>query len=511
MSLPQKKQIPCSKTVNLRVKQGDSIANLSSQEASFRLPTTMTTPRITLIACAAMLALPCSATAKPASEAKIRNVLLIVADDLKADVLGCYGSTACKTPHIDQLAKQGLVFDRAYCQAAWCAPSRQSFMYSRYQGKVGTTLGEHFKNHGFYSARVSKIFHMRVPGDIMTGADGEDVAACWTERFNCQGKESGTPGAYACLNLNLFSDQLEGRETAGDPNRMFITVQADGDGSEQPDHMAATKTIELLRQHKDQPFFIATGLIRPHYPNVAPKSYFDAYPWQDIKLPEVPENDLDDIPKIGRTQITNGNNPIGKHPDNQKRMWAGYQATVTFMDDQVGRIIAELDRLGLRESTAVILISDHGYLLGEHTFWQKSNLHDEVMQVPLIVDVPGMPAGHTQAITELLDIYPTLAELAGIPIPNDVQGKSFAKVLADPSKSVRSDALCLERGGAVLRSDRHAYIRYRNGEEELYDMQNDPQQFTNLAKNPEHADTIVQLRLQLDARLKAEGIKLSKK
>jgi len=437
---------------------------------------------------------------------KVRNILFLVIDDLKADALGCYGNSVVKTPNIDRLAKQGMVFDRAYCQSTWCLPSRRSFMHGRYTDTAAITMGEHFQNYGIHSARVGKIFHMRVPGDIIAGTDGNDVSKCWNERFNCQGEEASTPGPYACLSLDIFTDKLKGRQSTQDPHRMFVTVKSEGDGSDQPDHKAATKTIELLRKHKDKPFFIATGLIRPHYPNVAPKSYFDTYPWKDMQVPHVPENDVDDIPKVGRSSTTNDNNPIGKHPDNQKRMWAGYLATVTFMDEQVGRILDELDRLGLRDSTAVVLFSDHGYMLGEHTFWQKRILHEEVIKVPLIVDVPNMQAGRTAAITELIDLYPSLSELYGIPSPAKIQGQSFVPVLKDPKATVKESAISIDKG-TVLRTQQYAYMVYRNGQEELYDMHKDPKQFSNLTDDPSHKPTLHQLRTQLAKRLQSSDLK----
>lgn len=439
------------------------------------------------------------------ADTPIRNVLFLVSDDLKANVLGCYGDEVCETPNIDELANEGMVFNRAYCQGMSCAPSRKSFMFSRYKGTAGVNLGEHFKNNGWYTARVGKIYHMRVPGDIIAGTHGLDVASSWTERFNSPGREAHTPGDYACLNLNIFTTELEGRESTRMPNRMFVSVSYEGDGSDQPDHKTATKTIELLRKHGKKPFFIAAGLIRPHYPNVAPKQYFSRYPWQKMRLPESVENDIDDIPNPGRPKIMNSNNPIGKYPDNQKRMWAAYYATVTFMDEQVGRIIDELERLGLRKNTAIVLLSDHGYHLGEHTFWQKANLHEEVTHVPLIVSVPGMKPGRTDAITELVDIYPTLAELAGLPIPAKVQGKSFLPVLKNPAASVKTEALSFHRGTA-LREEHFAYMRYNDGQEELYDMVKDPLQFTNQAANPEYSSVLTQMRNKLDSRLEEKSI-----
>ena len=190
---------------------------------------------------------------KEAAEAKIKNVLFIISDDLKASVLGCYGDKVCKTPNIDKLASEGLVFNRAYCQGMACGPSRTSFMASRYLDTAGVSLAEHFKNNDFYTARVSKVFHMDIPDNILDGTDGYDIPSSWTERFNSQGTEALTPGHYACLNQNIFTDEMKGRESRRRPNRGFVTVTYEGDGSDQPDYKTATQTIDLLRKQKDQP------------------------------------------------------------------------------------------------------------------------------------------------------------------------------------------------------------------------------------------------------------------
>ena len=431
----------------------------------------------------------------------VRNILLIVSDDLKASALGCYGNTVCQTPNIDKLARRAMVFENAYCQGMWCAPSRQSFMYSRYQGKQGANLGEHFRHHERYTARVGKIYHMRVPGDIIDGTDGQDVASSWTERFNSPGREAHTPGDYACLNLNLFTTELEGRQSTGMPHRAFVSVSHEGDGSDQPDAKTAAKTIELLKKHKDEPFFIAAGFVRPHYPMVAPEPFFDQYPWASMQLPEMVQDDQQDIPKLGIPNSTSAKNGIGQYVDNQKRMWAAYYASVTFMDQQVGRILAELDRLGLAETTAVVFISDHGYHLGEHEFWLKSNLHEEVTRVPMIIAAPGCKPGRTQSLVELVDLYPTAVELAGLPVPASVQGKSLVPVLADPQQTVKTTALSLFKKGNALRTENFAYIRYTDGTEELYDMRQDPEQFQNLATHPEHSARCQKMASLLAQRL----------
>ena len=439
------------------------------------------------------------AVAAKDGQQQVKNVLFIVSDDLKASVLGCYGDPVCRTPNIDRLASQGMLFERAYCQGTSCGPSRTSFMRSRYLDKAGVTLGEHLQAQGFYSARVGKIFHMRVPGDIIAGTDGQDVPTCWTERFNAQGREAHTPGNYACLNLNIFTTDLENRQSTRMPHRMFVTVDYKGDGSDQPDHKAATKTIELLRQrakkkNADKPFFLACGFVRPHYPNVAPEQYFDPYPFEKIVMPETPEDDWDDIPEMGITSSNSKKHGIDKYPDNQKRMWSGYYATVTFMDEQVGRVLDELERLGLRDETAVIFTSDHGYHLGEHHFWQKVNLHEEVVRVPLIMSVPGHESGRSDSIAELVDIFPTVTELVGAETPESAEGKSLAPVLRYPTASVKEAAWSFVKNGTGMRTTNHAYMRYKDGSEELYDMEADPKQFTNIAKEPDQSGTLKRLR-----------------
>lgn len=422
----------------------------------------------------------------------IKNVLLIVSDDLRASVLGCYGDPICKTPNIDRLATSGMVFERAYCQGTVCGPSRASFMRGCYPGKKEITLGEHFIQQGRTTARVGKIFHMRVPGDIIAGTNGEDIEACWTERYNASGQEAHTPGNYACLNLNIFTTALEGRQSTGMPHRPFVSVSYQGDGSDQPDWKAATKSIELLQKLKQQgkPFLLATGFVRPHYPSVAPEPYFARYPHTVVEVPKVPDGDLDDIPKLGISGSNSEKNGLGQYPDNQRRMWAAYYATVTFMDEQLGRLLDELERTGLRESTVVVFTSDHGYHLGDHTFWQKQNIHEQVIRVPLIVSMPGMNPGRSRSIVELVDIFPTLCELTGASIPASVQGKSLVPILNDPTTTIHEAAYSEAKEGFSLRTDRWAYMRYHDESEELYDMDSDPNQYTNLATHPNFRETL---------------------
>ena len=190
------------------------------------------------------------AAASVVAESKIKNVLFLISDDLKASVLGVYGDPICETPNIDRLAQEGMVFDRTYCQGTSCAPSRRSFMHSRYEGETEINMGKHFIDNGYFSARVGKIYHMKVPGDIIAGTDGLDIESTWLESYNSPGLEAHTVGDYACLNLNIFTSDLGGRYSTAMPHRWFVTVSYEGDGSDQPDYKTASQTIDLIRQRK---------------------------------------------------------------------------------------------------------------------------------------------------------------------------------------------------------------------------------------------------------------------
>ncbi|MBP34537.1 MAG: hypothetical protein CMP31_02620 [Roseibacillus sp.] len=296
------------------------------------------------------------------------------------------------------------------------------------------------------------------------------------------------------------------------PHRMFVSVSYEGDGSDQPDHKTARKTIELLRKHgkQEKPFFLAAGFVRPHYPMVQPRQYFEPYPWKNMVLPRSVPDDLDDMPKLALTKSRSELNGIAKYPDNQKRMWSAYYASVTFMDEQVGRILDELDRLGLREKTAIVFTSDHGYHLGEHTFWQKSNLHEEVLRVPLLISLPGGKPGRSKSLVELVDLFPTLSTAAGLHAPEGLHGTSLLPILNDPAARVKESALSIHSSGTSMRTANWTYTRYKDGSEELYNMSKDRGQFTNLVKDSKFGTVLKKQRAAFDQRIAAAGIKMKK-
>lgn len=449
------------------------------------------------------------------------NVLFIIADDLTYTALSCYGNTVCQTPNIDAIAAKGARFTRAYCQGTYCGPSRASFMSGYYPHAIGVlgyanprpqigdreTWSQHFKNHGYYAARVSKIFHMGVPGGVEIGGDGRDHnnyngaddEASWTERFNTPGPEWKAPGD---------GETLEGNPDGKKPvvgGNTFVVVAADGDDLVHADGKAAAKAVELIDRHKDEPFWLGVGFVRPHVPFVSPRSYHEPFlPYDKLVLPEKIEGDWDDIPKAGINYKTSVNMKMDIR--RQKKAVGGYYASVAFMDAQVGKVMAALKESGKVDSTIVIFTSDHGFHLGEHDFWAKVSLRDESSGVPLIISVPGKNPAVCDSFVELLDLYPTLSKLCGLPIPEGIQGKDISAMLDDPAHKVRNTAFSTapSRKGFLLRDEKWAYIQYgedAKGGIELFDMEKDPKQYTNLAEHPEHAAVVAEFKAKLTAKL----------
>ncbi|HBL44537.1 sulfatase [Gimesia sp.] len=445
------------------------------------------------------------------------NVLFIISDDLTATALSCYGNQVCQTPHIDSIAARGTRFTHAYCQATYCGPSRASFMSGYYphatkafgyvspRSYIGDrpTWAQHFKNQGYYSARVSKIYHMGVPGDIEKGNDGTDDPASWTERFNSPGPEWAAPGKGETLENNP-----DGKKPAVGGNT-FVVVEADGGDLVHSDGKTARKAVELIEKHKEEPFFLGVGFVRPHVPFVAPATYFPPFlPYSRHVLPEKVDGDWEDIPQLGINYKTSLNMKMDVR--RQKKAVGGYLASVAYMDAQVGKVLEAVKRSGLEDRTIVIFTSDHGYHLGEHDFWAKVSLHEESAAVPLIISVPGKQPAVCDSIVELLDLYPTISSLCGLKIPEGIQGKDLSPLLDDPGQRVRDTAFSVDprnkgNRGFLLRDERWAYIQYKedaSGGIELYDMQKDPRQFTNLAERPENRLTVTVFREKLAEKLK---------
>ena len=441
------------------------------------------------------------------------NVLFIIADDLTYTALSCYGNTVCHTPNIDRLAERGMRFTRAYCQGTYCGPSRASFMsgfyphainalgYKNPRPQIGNlpTWSQHFKNNGYYAARVSKIFHMGVPGGIEDGGHGADDSLSWTERFNSQGPEWTAPGDGETLESNP-----DGTKPVMGGNT-FVVVEADGDDLVHSDGRTAAKAVQLIKDHKDEPFWLGVGFVRPHVPFVAPRSYYPPFkPYDKMTLPEKIEGDWDDIPEPGINYKTSVNMQMDIR--RQKKAVGGYYASVAYMDAQVGKVLDALEAEGLDDKTIVVFTSDHGYHLGEHDFWAKVSLLDESSGVPLIISVPDKEPGVCHSLVELLDLYPTISHLCGLEIPAHVQGKNIAKMMDQPQVEVRERAFSVApmRKGFLLRDHQYAFIQYGEHAEngmELYDVQKDPKQNTNLAKGDAFQEVVKQYQSQMQDKL----------
>jgi uncharacterized sulfatase len=411
------------------------------------------------------------------------NVVWIVADDLNTDV-ACCGQPLAHTPNIDRLAARGVRFDRAYAQYALCNPSRSSFLSGYFPDRTGVIeqeghartalpdavfLPQCFRNGGYFAAAAGKIHH---PGkNIDRGS--------WDSYEDARGSDPQEAAAVA--------------QRSGTEDRTPRWAPLDSDGSMTQDGVN-TRTIErLIEEQTEQarPFFLALGLHRPHLPWAAPRKYFDLFPPSQMPLRDLLVGT--DIPKVAlRTEW-----PIGTKADSSQDAVAAYQACVSFTDANVGRIMAALDRLNLWDRTIVVFMGDHGFHLGDHGLWSKKTLFEQALRVPLIVVRPGgRNAGRTcRRTVELLDVYPTLADLCGQTPPGDLHGASLRPLLDDPDaprdRPARSMVVHDGTVGRSVRTERWRYTEWDAGRAgvELYDHDLDPLELRNLASRPELAGT----------------------
>jgi len=454
--------------------------------------------------------------------AKRLNVLYVVSDDLNC-ALSCYGHQQVKSPNIDRLAARGVRFERAYCQFPLCNPSRASFLTGLRPDQTGVlnnaiqfrrnipdvvTMPQLFRQAGYFVARVGKLYHYGVPGQI--GTDGLDDPPSWQKVINPRGCDKDDEPKIFSLTPGNFG---------GTPS----WLSADGADEEQTDGIGAAEAIKLMEQLQDKPFFLAVGFYRPHTPYVAPHKYFGLYPRDKLAIVTTLPGDRDDIPAPA---LTSTRRDLDEKL--QREATQAYFASISFMDAQLGKLLDALDRLKLADNTIVVFHSDHGYHLGEHgMLWQKQSLFEESARVPLIVAAPGMKGNGRSSprVAELIDVYPTLAELCGLTPPEKLPGQSLAGLLADPQQARDKPALTqVFRGGGgggkargkkakesakqdggggfagySLRRERWRYTEWDEGRRgvELYDHDADPQEYTNLAQDPKHAQTVKELSQRL--------------
>jgi iduronate 2-sulfatase len=423
------------------------------------------------------------------AEDKKPNVLFIFVDDLNVR-LNCYGTTHIQSPHIDSLAASGVRFDRAYCQYPSCGPSRASILSGMRPQKTGilnnkkhfrdalpdvVTLPQHFRKNGYFVARVGKVYHQHVPADI--GTSGPDDPQSWDEVYNPSGRDKQEENL-----LTVYTPQLPLAD-------QMCYLKADGQDTEQTDGKVVTKTIELLKQKRDKPFMIFAGLYRPHIPYIAPKKYFDLYDIDKVKLPIIPQNYRSTVPAAALASTSQWPN-FGTTAQQARECIQAYDACVSFIDAQVGRLLKALDDQKLRENTIIVLCSDHGYHLGEHGLWRKNSLYEESTRAPLIISAPQLKtkAGVFTKPVEFINIFPTLTELAGLDNPAAIEGLSMVKILKDQKIDWRVPAFSQtqfrEAAGYTVRTERWRYVEW--GESgtsgiELYDVKKDPSELQNLA------------------------------
>ena len=448
------------------------------------------------------------------------NVLFIASDDMNND-LGTYGHPIVKTPNFDRLARLGIRFDQAYCNYPVCNPSRASLMTGLYpdQTKVRNnavyfrdtipsvkTLPQMFRDNGYFVARVGKIYHFGVPTQI--GEAGLDDPASWEETVNPRGRDKWEED-------RIFSID----PVTGNLGGTLSWMAQDGTDEEQTDGLGVTAAIELLEESRDRPFFLAMGFYRPHTPYVAPKKYFFQYPLRLIRLPAEPLDDLVDIPPAAWVD-----RPYQLNLSRQKQREAiqAYYASISFVDTQLGRLLDALERLALSDKTLIVFWSDHGYHMGEHKLWQKTTLFENSARVPFLIASPKHreTAGlSTRSLAELVDVYPTLADLCELDPPEHLAGRSLVPILGNPLRSVRNSALTTfdtndrvnrrrplrpRAIGYTVRTDRWRYTEWGpDGKQgaELYDHWNDPKEYVNLALAPGEQKTVARMKQLLKDRI----------
>ncbi len=448
-----------------------------------------------------------AATQKP-------NVLFIALDDLRPE-LGCYGFDTIKSPNIDRIAKQGMVFRRAYCQQAVCSPSRTSLMtgtrpdttkvwdlVTHFRDALPNvvTLTEHFKQNGYFVQGMGKIFH-----------PGFDDPRSWSVAWQ-------TPNApnYATAKSELTVDEDKPRAN-GKKTKGLAYEAGNVKDNFYKDGMVADLAVRTLRDlsKKQEPFFLAVGFAKPHLPFVAPKKYWDLYDPSKIKLAPNPYHPEDSpeytLTNSGELRNYRGMPDEGRFPDDiARKLKHGYYAAASYADAQIGKVLDELERTGLNKNTVIVLWGDHGWKLGEHGEWAKHSNMENDANAPLLVSMPGMKAAgkSSNALVEFVDIYPTLAEIAGLSLPGHLEGLSMKPLLDDPNLKWKSAAFSqYPRGqkvmGYSMRTDRYRFTVWVGRKDhsrieaiELYDHQMDPQENRNIAKQPANAQLVKQLMEQ---------------
>ncbi len=413
------------------------------------------------------------------------NVLLIGVDDLNDWIGPLGGHPQTQTPTLDALAKRGVTFTRAYCQATSCNPSRTSLLTGLRPSTSGVygnqhvwreavpdavTLPQHFMLHGYEVLGGGKTFH---------GIQNE--AASWEAYFQFEGF------------LHPPGKPVNGIPKTGH----FDWSGLDNDPEDTEDTKLAAWAERYLSEEHSRPFFLAVGFYRPHLPWYAPQEHFDRFPAASMELPATLDGDIDDVPKSALRSFRDHDN-VTKHGEWQKAV-AGYLACINYADNNIGRVLRALDNGPHADDTIIVVWSDHGWQLGEKRQWRKFTLWERSARVVMMFAGPGVPARNRKSgrTVELLDIYPTLLELTDLPARPELEGRSLRPLLSNPDAPWDKPAITSgSPDRASVRTERWRYTRYEDGEE-LYDHEADPMEWHNLANRPEHAETIQRLAAML--------------
>ncbi len=444
------------------------------------------------------------------------NVLFIISDDLRP-TLGCYGNTIIKTPNIDSLAARGVRFDHAYAQYPLCNPSRTSLLTGRYPTQTGVldnnvyfrvkhpdyiTLPQYFKANGYAALRAGKIFHGGIDDTLSWTEGGEPTNPAITGRGAARPAAGAERDPDDTNTPSSRSSATAGAERAAASDRIVVLK---GDGESHGDYKTATRAVQYLEKYKDQPFFLAVGFVKPHSPPTAPKKFFDLY--DPAKIPLPPDFATRPTAPPGFPEISipkrNADLFIGRDasPTEAREMIRAYYASVSFVDKQVGRVLNTLDRLKLRDNTIIVFWGDHGYHLGEKGKWSKAySLFEVGLRVPLIISLPGASAEVSERSVQLLDMYPTLAELCELRRPVDNEGHSLVSLLRNPqakwSHPAYSVTLFQSKLGKSVRTGGWHYVEWDDGKEGamLFNPSNEPLELRNLAADPAYATRVQEMK-----------------
>ena len=452
------------------------------------------------------MTLSCQPTKKSFKNEKL-NVLFIIADDLNCDI-GGYGNKTVKTPNIDRLIKNGIVFENTHCQYPLCGPSRASIMTGMYSDQTKITqnnvylrntvpdvitMGQRFRQQGYQSVRIGKIFHYDNPSAI--GTSGTDDIHTWDQTINPYGRDKVEEYKINTLLTRRYGGTLS-------------WLAADGKDEDQTDGIGASEAIKQLENFSKngQNFFLALGFYRPHTPYVAPKKYFDLYERNEIVIPNSGEEYLATLPLPAAKSIRAKEVQLNLEEELAKEIKEAYYATTSFVDAQLGRVLEKLKQSGLDKNTIVVFTSDHGYHLGEHGHWQKQTLFENATRVPLIFSIPWDKTmiKRTNSPVELIDIYPTIMDLLDITIPKHVVGKSLKPLMLNNTSNIRNSALTKWQNGYSIKTEQYRITKWgENGElgYELYNHLEDHQELNNLANDTSKFIILDSLKKIIDDRI----------